>query len=93
MIMKKIFGWLTNIASDKLLHAFVSCILYVLLFKIFTLCFGLYNFVPYIFVGALVLVIGFVKEYIDQKSGGIFDLKDLLADFVGILVGFLLCII
>ena len=41
----------------------------------------------------LALALGIAKEYLDGRTGGSFDKKDLLADALGVLAGTLILII
>ena len=73
---------------DKLLHLTVSCIIFIIVFKL----------VPWITFNWIIatvvtLGIGILKEFIDKKRGGLFDQKDILADIGGLILGGLICLI
>lgn len=73
-------GKLSKIPQDKLLHVLVSSILTSLLYYIF----------PIILLLLIMSLIFFAKEYLDYKSKqGCCDWKDIIADYVGFLIGIL----
>lgn len=86
--MKTIFN---GIAQDKLLHSYISNILFVVLFGFLSL-FGLQALWCYIISTIVVVGIGVAKELIDDKEkGNRFDWKDIIADVSGIILGALEC--
>lgn len=75
-----ICGKLSKIPQDKLLHVVISSILTSLLSYTF----------PIIPLFILMTVIFLSKEYIDDASKqGCCDWKDIIADYVGFLIGIL----
>ena len=72
-----------RIGTDKIAHAAVSAFL--------TLALG--QFVHWVIAAIAALALGIAKEYLDGRTGGSFDKKDLLADALGVLAGALILII
>lgn len=90
--MKKIINWLQS-NLDKVCH-FCICLILALCFAYLIL--QIFNFPLALcawfgFVGSM--SIGALKEIYDLKRGNIFDSKDLLADWLGASVGFIMAII
>lgn len=79
--MNKFIEWVkTKIGFDGLLH-FAICALMACCLKFI---------VGAILAAAIVCSIGMAKEFYDKKSGeGFAELKDVLCNFVGIIVGVL----
>lgn len=73
-IWNKIVGWLCGIPFDKWLH-FIAGVLLAAFFGI-VLHMGLWCFVPVIFAG-------FIKEFFDQWTTGVWEWLDFLATFLG----------
>lgn len=77
---------------DKVFHVSICFVLTVMLGILAALCGGHLG-------GALVagagtgIAAGMAKEFGDCCSGGKFDFKDLLADFIGVALGLVLLII
>ncbi len=67
-------GALDSCRRDLLYH-FIAGLLIAALFGI-SLGMGVWAFVPALFAG-------FIKEFIDQWGGGVFDWRDLLATVLG----------
>lgn len=80
-MIQKISNWAREcIGFDGLMH-FAIC-------AIMTCCFKF--IVGAILAAAIVCFIGMAKEFYDKKSGeGFAELKDVLCNFVGIIVGVL----
>ena len=72
-----------KIGTDKIAHAAVSAFL--------TLALG--RFVHWVIAAIAALALGIAKEYLDGRTGGSFDKKDLLADLAGVLAATLIMII
>lgn len=78
--------------EDKLLHVESCCLMVMVLSVLFSeddkVSFWLASL-----VGAGVFGIGIMKEAYDATHGESFDLKDLLADFIGVVIGVLIILI
>lgn len=77
--------------EDKLLHVESSCMLFLafsLLIPICKLPLG-----SVVWLGVFSFVVGILKEVYDATHGERFDLHDLLADFVGVVIGVVIILI
>lgn len=85
-------NWLMNIALDKWLHITVSIIIVCLVALVDVVEWNRPNVIAAFVGGVTALCIGVLKEIVwDFMLGrGTFDVKDLCADFLGSLIGFLL---
>ena len=72
-----------KVGIDKVAHFAVSAFI--------TLAFG--KFVHWVIAAIAAMALGIAKEYLDGRTGGSFDKKDLLADALGMLAGTLILII
>ena len=84
----KFQNWITKVSYDKLLHAYVSTVMYIIIF-------GLLNYfncpMPSTISFIITFGIGVFKEYvIDLKVRKTeVQIGDIFADLVGILIGFI----
>lgn len=77
---------LNKLEKDKLLHFTCSLIIFFLSAGIANL-FHLKETVILILCALFTFGVGVCKEIMDSYKGGEFDFKDLIADWLGILVG------
>ncbi len=89
-IYKKINDKVSEIRKDLYVHAFVSSIIYILLFNI--LIFVCPGYMAAVWSTFVTLIIGLVKEYVidDKIRGSYADVADLNADLAGTIVGILI---
>lgn len=81
----KVYNFLMNIEKDKILHIFVLYMFYICCFMFFSNFFSFYIVSLISIILSEILSIG--KEIFDKLCGNLFDLKDILADNIGILLG------
>lgn len=75
-IYNKIANFLCSFTSDRYVH-FIVCIILVQLISLF---------IPFYYAMIIVFLIGLLKEIFDSKQkDDKFDVKDLLADILGII--------
>ena len=75
--LNKLFAWMGN---DGMMHVILSA----LLASVLNL------FLPWELAGLITLAIGICKEIYDKRSGtGYAEVKDIVCDIVGILIGVL----
>lgn len=72
-ILHRIYTWFAN-RIDKVAHFSVSGLL----------VFAFDKFLPIWAALSIVLVLGIAKELYDAKKGGKFEIKDILADLLGV---------
>ena len=83
-IYNKIANFLCSFTSDKYVH-FIVCMILVQLISLF---------IPVLYAMLIVFILGLCKEIFDSKQkDDIFDIKDLLADILGIITEGLILII
>ena len=76
-IYNKIANFLCSFTSDKYVH-FIVCIILVQLISLF---------IPFYYAMLIVFILGLSKEIFDSKQkDDKFDVKDLLADILGIII-------
>ena len=76
-IYNKIANFLCSFTSDKYVH-FIVCIILVQLIALF---------IPFYYAMLIVFILGLSKEIFDSKQkDDKFDVKDLLADILGIII-------
>ena len=76
-IYNKIANFLCSFTSDKYVH-FIVCIILVQLIALF---------IPFYYAMLIVFILGLGKEIFDSKQkDDKFDVKDLLADILGIII-------
>lgn len=89
--MKRLFNFLNNLKVDKLLHFIVGVILGLIMMWI-----GKF-FLPLLSNGVLALSIVFLvslaKEYYDKTHKGVVDILDIVATFIGGVVGILIALL
>ena len=91
--MKKIWHWFATIPQDKLLHSYVSLILFVIFYQVLLLL-DCYDYMAYIFAFLLVAFVGGVKEILDAfKPKKTNELKDWIADLGGAALGVILMLL
>lgn len=74
---------ITGIGIDKWAHFFASAFLVL----------AISRFLPFWAGITVAVVLGIIKELYDAKTGGKFDLKDLLADLLGIATAALIILV
>lgn len=83
-IYNKIANFLCSFTSDKYIH-FIVCMILVQLISLF---------IPVLYAMLIVFILGLCKEIFDSKQkDDKFDVKDLLADILGIIIEGLILII
>lgn len=83
-LYNKIANFLCSFTSDKYVH-FIVCMILVQLISLF---------IPVLYAMLIVFIIGLCKEIFDSKQkNDKFDVKDLLADILGIITEGLILII
>ena len=76
-LYNKIANFLCSFTSDKYVH-FIVCIILVQLIALF---------IPFYYAMLIVFILGLGKEIFDSKQkDDKFDVKDLLADILGIII-------
>ena len=76
-LYNKIANFLCSFTSDKYVH-FIVCIILVQLIALF---------IPFYYAMLIVFILGLSKEIFDSKQkDDKFDVKDLLADILGIII-------
>lgn len=87
--MKKLITGLASIPVDKWMHAVVSVLITVFLYKLFALT-GMPLTMTLIISSVLTAGIGIAKEVWDKKNNGSPEARDVVADLIGVVVGILL---
>lgn len=83
-IYNKIANFLCSFTSDRYVH-FIVCMILVQLISLF---------IPVLYAMLIVFILGLCKEIFDSKQkDDKFDIKDLLADNLGIVIGGLILMI
>ena len=83
-LYNKIANFLCSFTSDKYIH-FIVCMILVQLIALF---------IPFYYAMLIVFILGLGKEIFDSKQkDDKFDIKDLLADILGIIIEGLILII
>lgn len=83
-LYNKIANFLCSFTSDKYVH-FIVCMILVQLISLF---------IPVLYAMLIVFILGLGKEIFDSKQkDDKFDVKDLLADILGIIIEGLILII
>ena len=76
-LYNKIANFLCSFTSDKYVH-FIVCMILVQLISLF---------IPVLYAMLIVFILGLCKEIFDSKQkDDKFDIKDLLADILGIII-------
>ena len=81
-MLRRIYIWLAR-HIDKVAHFSVSGLL----------VFAFDKFLPIWAALSLVVIIGIAKELYDAKMGGKFEIKDILADLLGVAIATLIILI
>lgn len=89
MMIKKLITGLASIPVDKWMHAVVSMLIAVFLYKLFALT-GMPLMMTLIVSSILTAGIGVAKEVWDKKNNGSPEIRDIVADLIGVVVGILL---
>jgi hypothetical protein len=87
--MKKLITGLASIPVDKWMHAVVSVLITVFLYKLFALT-GMPLTMTLIISSVLTAGIGIAKEVWDKKNNGSPEARDVVADLIGVALGILL---
>ena len=88
-MMKKLITGLASIPVDKWMHTVVSMLITVFLYKLFALT-GMPLMMTLIVSSVLTAGIGVTKEVWDKKNNGSPEIRDVVADIIGVVVGILL---
>lgn len=88
-MMKKLITGLASIPVDKWMHAVVSMLIAVFLYKLFALT-GMPLTITLIISSVLTAGIGIAKEVWDKKNNGSPEARDVVADIIGVALGILL---
>lgn len=88
-MMKNLITGLASIPVDKWMHAVVSMLITVFLYKLFALT-GMPLMMTLIVSSVLTAGIGIAKEVWDKKNNGSPEARDIVADLIGVVVGVLL---
>lgn len=89
MMIKKLITGLVSIPVDKWIHAVVSMLIAVFLYKLFALT-GMPLMMTLIVSSILTAGIGVAKEVWDKKNNGSPEIRDIVADIIGVALGILL---
>ena len=89
MMIKKLITGLASIPVDKWMHAVVSMLIAVFLYKLFALT-GMPLMMTLIVSSILTAGIGVAKEVWDKKNNGSPEIRDIVADIIGVVLGILL---
>ena len=87
--MKNLITGLASIPVDKWMHAVVSVLITVFLYKLFALT-GMPLTMTLIISSVLTAGIGIAKEVWDKKNNGSPEARDVVADLIGVALGILL---
>ena len=83
-VYNKVANFLCSFTANKYMH-FIVCMILVQLISLF---------IPVLYAMLIVFILGLCKEIFDNKQkDNIFDIKDLLADSLGIIIEGLILII
>lgn len=88
-MIKKLITGLASIPVDKWMHAVVSMLIAVFLYKLFALT-GMPLMMTLIVSSILTAGIGVAKEVWDKKNNGSPEIRDIVADIIGVALGILL---
>lgn len=88
-MMKKLITGLASIPVDKWMHAVVSVLITVFLYKLFALT-GMPLTMTLIISSVLTAGIDIAKEVWDKKNNGSPEARDVVADLIGVALGILL---
>lgn len=88
-MIKKLVSGLASIPVDKWMHAVVSMLITVFLYKLFALT-GMPLTMTLIISSVLTAGIGIAKEVWDKKNNGSPEARDVVADLIGVALGILL---
>ena len=92
-MLRKIEEFLCRIGSDKYVHVLLSLMITVIAGKCIMLLSPCNQYLCAGLGAGVSLVFGGIKEVTDTHTGGDASWKDLLADCVGCLIGFVIIII
>ena len=88
-MIKKLITGLASIPVDKWMHTVVSMLITVFLYKLFALT-GMPLMLTLIVSSVLTIGIGIAKEVWDKKNNGSPEIRDIVADIIGVALGILL---
>ena len=74
---------ITKIGIDKIAHFFASAFLVLALNLI----------LPWWISALITVILSFLKELLDKKTGTYWDWKDIYADLLGIVISVILCLL
>lgn len=84
--LRKLLNWLYK-NCDKVLHFTISLLLAFIVGLVLMLVWHFRPWAAMLISWGVVFLIGVIKETLDALGGGIFDLKDLQADIIGLVLG------
>ena len=89
--LDKFSEWLVGFGIEFYLHILCTLVIGMLVARV---CFftGADRILAGYFAAFVTFCLGFIKEGWDNKTGGVFDAKDVLADFIGAVIFFLIWI-
>lgn len=79
----KLTKWLVSFGTDKYIHLLTAMIVAFVAAFIFSL-FGLHRAVNGLAGIVVGVIVSLAKEVYDEETTGLFDMKDLAADFIGL---------
>lgn len=90
--MKRVIEYLCRISGDKWVHL-LTCLLITFVVGQGVHLFSCYDMAICAAIGGIAaMIIGCLKEVLDEFRGGEVDYKDLAADFIGCLIGLIVTI-
>lgn len=85
--MKKVVEYICKIGGDKWVHL-LACLLLTFVIGQGVHLFSCYDMAVCAAIGGIAaMIIGCLKEVLDEFMGGEVDYKDLVADFIGCVIG------
>ncbi|MBR2778483.1 MAG: hypothetical protein IKD75_15565 [Prevotella sp.] len=90
-LFNKISAWLVGLKIDTYLHILATMFVAFVLARI-SFATGADRVLAGYGAAFVAFVVGFIKEYWDNKTTGLFDPRDILANFIGALFFFLIWI-
>lgn len=87
-IIDKIASWLVSFNIEAYLHILVTMIISMLIARVCLLT-GADRVLAGYFAAFVAFVLGFIKEAYDNKTEGVFEGRDVFANFVGALLFFI----
>lgn len=91
-MISNICKYLLNIATDKILHFLIAYIAFDILLSV-GIRLNLSPALNIVISFVITILLLFAKEYLDVKSYGVWDWKDILAGYLGIILKLLVFLI